>query len=77
MATFLKYWYIWLAILAAVLFFGGRYLYRAGTKNGLQQQLAEVNRQLQNTSARQLPDDHLKLLAKKIALEKLLLNFNS
>lgn len=52
-----------------VLFFGGRALYRAGQKNALETEIAVVDAQLATTPAGRSGDSHIKLLAKRKALQ--------
>lgn len=59
-----------IAVAIGLLYWGGSFLYKSGIKNGLQQQLDDVNHRMQNTSARS--SEHPQLLGKKIALEKLI-----
>lgn len=58
-----------LVIGLVVLFFGGRALYRAGQKNALEVELAVVEAQLAETSAQRSAGPHIKLLAKRKALQ--------
>lgn len=46
-----------------------------GEKNALEEEYKAVNNQLQNPTGRINPDEHLRLLAKKTVLEKLLKNY--
>lgn len=57
------------AIALIVLFFGGRALFKAGQRDALQSQIRIVDAQLQATSAQRSPENHIKLLAKRKALQ--------
>lgn len=46
--------------------------FNLGEKNALEKELIAINEQLKRTSSRVNPDEHLKLLAKKKAIEGLL-----
>lgn len=53
-----------------LLLWGINYIFQTGRKNGLEEQLAEVNKRLQNTSARN--SEFAKLVGKRLALQELL-----
>lgn len=55
-----------------LLYFGGSSLFKAGQKNALTQELNAVNSQIASVSARMNPDAHIKLLAKRNAIQNLL-----
>lgn len=53
----------------------GMSLWNAGARSTVEAKLAEVNSELQNVSARANPDEHLRLLARKKALEQLIAQY--
>lgn len=59
-------------VVAGALIFLGVSLFRAGETSAIQQELDEVNNQLEQTSVGRNSSGHLRLLAKKKALENLL-----
>lgn len=66
-------WGIFTIIIAVgLLVWGGVSLFNAGAKSTLNAKLAEVKRQLENTSASRNAEGHLQLLARKKALEQLI-----
>lgn len=66
--------YIFGAIALIALVFGGMALYKAGQKDALESQLRIVDAQLIATSAQRSPENHIKLLAKRKALQDALDN---
>ena len=65
------------AIFLGVVFISGLLVlaFRAGGKNALENELLAVNKRLGNVSARTNSDEHLKLLARRNALQELLKNY--
>lgn len=65
---------IGLSVLAgvALLIWGGVSLFNAGQKSALEQELVAIDNQLAQTSSRASGDAHMKLLAKRQAIQELL-----
>lgn len=59
-------------IVAGLLIWAGIAVFNSGAKSTLNAKLADVKRQLENTSAQRSPDGHIQLLARKKALEQLI-----
>lgn len=59
-------------ILAIILFFAFKALYKKGAKDALKKELEAINNALAGTSAQRNPNEHEKLLLKRTAILNLL-----